>query len=178
MSINSFNKNNLMKGAILVTVAWAALGLEAHAEVPNFHGKWRGECKTKDSTGAEVSEGSRLKIVQYGSIELKINGSRYNTDQENSLRSRLLGTGRLKIETSCQFLTSEQVSGLPGPFPQDASGGFACSTEAQVGLRGVNSDVATSSVMILVLEKDGGLTRLQGIGEQQESVELCRYRRE
>jgi hypothetical protein len=176
--MKSFNQTNLIKRSILITVGVLSLGWDAHAGGAVFHGKWRGECKTRDASGAEITKASRLKIVQYGSIELKINRTRYKTDQENSFHSKLLGLGRLKVETSCQFLTSEQVSGLPGPFPRESLGGFACSTEARAGVRGMNEDITTSSVMILVMDKEGVLTHLEGTGEQQDAVKLCHYQRE
>jgi len=162
-------KVTLLAGALL------GIGLEAHAAVPEFHGKWRGECKVRHTDGKESTKPSRLKIVQYGELELKINRAHYKTGEKNIVKSNLLGAGRILIVIGCQFLTAEQASGLSGPFPENSLGGFACSTESKVGIRGLNQNVEDSSVMVLVLDASGTLTRVVG---QSETAEICQYQRE
>jgi hypothetical protein len=177
--MSSFTLPFSMIRILFIGASVLGIGTQAHsAVVPDFHGKWRGECKTRDSEGREITNPSRLKIVQFGSVELKMNGTHYTTVEKNRVRSNLLGTGRIVIETSCQFLGPDQTHSLPAPFPAGSIGGFACTSESQLAIRGWNQNLTENSVLILVIGADGTLVRVQGSQNQPESSQLCHYRRD
>jgi hypothetical protein len=172
--------NSLTKAALfslsMAILAFAAAS-EALAQAPELHGKWRGDCATHRD-GKEITISSRIKIVQYGTLELKVDGQRYRVGEKSIVRKNLLGAGRVFVETECSYLTAEQASRFPPPFSGNSQGGFICSTEGIIAVRGWNHNLGSKTILAMILGTDGTLSLLEGEQDLPEKAKFCRYRKE
>lgn len=144
---------------------------------PMLHGKWKGSCSNYSSSGdLKSKKKSKLKIVQYGDQEVKVNGDRFFTGKNILKKSILFGLAKAQLETNCAFITSEQIQVLSSLLNiHENMGGFVCSIEGSGFFRGSNIPAQVSSAFYLVLKNSSELNFVNVNADQ--SYKKCEYRK-
>ncbi|NDF13944.1 hypothetical protein EB061_01290 [bacterium] len=101
---------------------------QSFADLPTFQGRWHGECvKVVGQTERKLKTYSdKLKIVQYGTVGLKIDGKYHESGVTETSHQNIFGISRSQIATTCDFKGSDE---------------FSCSTRYAAALRATTEAV-------------------------------------